>query len=72
MSGQLVAENSTCPIVNKHRRLNSMPSVGFEPTIELPQTYSLDRTTTGINGNCMRHYFITRYTNMYILKLSGF
>ena len=35
---------------NTHNRQTFMPPVGFEPTIsagELPQTYALDRATTG-------------------------
>ena len=38
---------------NIHNRQTSMPLVGFEPTIsagERPQTYALDRTSTG-TGN---------------------
>jgi len=44
---------------NTHNRQSSMPTVGFEPTIsagERPQTYALDRATT---GNGFPHNYIT-------------
>jgi len=41
---------------NTHNRQTSMPPVGFEPVIstgEWPQTYALDRATTGTGVTCM-------------------
>jgi hypothetical protein len=56
-SDQPVAEASTYTGQhNIRKRRTSMPSVGFEPAIpvtKLPQTYALDRATTGI-GACTR------------------
>ena len=49
---QFSAEAATYTTHNKHKRWTSMLSVGFKPTIpaiELPQTYALDRTATGIS-----------------------
>jgi hypothetical protein len=46
MSDQLIAENA-----HTHKRQNSMPQVGFEPTIsagERAQTYTLVCAATGI------------------------
>lgn len=48
MSHQPVAEATT---YTKHNRRTSISSEGFEPAIpavERPQTYALDRRTTGI------------------------
>jgi hypothetical protein len=48
---QLVAKSATNTTHKKHITRTSMPSAGFEPAIpaiEQPQTYSLDRTATGI------------------------
>jgi hypothetical protein len=49
-SGQHVADNNNN---NKQKRGKSMPSVGFKHGIsatEQPQTYALDRMTTGISS----------------------
>ena len=45
-----------------------MPPVGFEPTIsagEWPQTYALDRATTGTGIVCM-YIYIYIYIYMYV------
>jgi hypothetical protein len=50
-SDRPVAEAATYTTHNKHKRRTSMPSAEFEPVtpgIKRPQTYALDRTTTGI------------------------
>ena len=48
-SDQLVTESATYTTHNIPKRRTSMPSVGFETaitTVEQPQTYALDRTST--------------------------
>ena len=49
-----------------------MPRVGFEPTIparERPQTYALDRTTTGI-GQLL--FIISTNMGLYYVQFAGF
>ena len=49
-SDQPVIEDVIYTTHNKHNRQTSMPSAGFEPAtpeIDRPQTYALDRATTG-------------------------
>jgi hypothetical protein len=52
MSDELVPEVTTYTEHNKHKRLTSMPSAGFEPTIaeiKEPQTYAVYRVITRIS-----------------------
>jgi hypothetical protein len=62
MSDQPVAEAlPTQDNTYKHKRKASMPLAGFEPAIpatKRPQTYALDRATTGI-GNYERIHSFT-------------
>jgi len=56
MSDPPVAETTTFTTRNKRKGRTSMPSLGFElaiPAIEQPQTYVLDRTSTGIGGTIL-------------------
>jgi hypothetical protein len=58
---------------NTHKGQTSMPSAGFKPTIPVsdrPQTYGLDRTTTGI-GMC-RYQIKTFCTVWYLKFLNGY
>ena len=51
MNDQLVTEAATYTTHNKHKRLTSMYTAGFEPAvpaIERPQTYALDRTAIAV------------------------
>jgi len=52
-SGQSVAETATLTTHQKHKRITSMSSAGFEPAIPTKQlqTYALDRRDTRIGLN---------------------
>jgi len=60
-SGQMVAKAATYTRHNIHNRWTSMFPAGFDPvipTIKRPQTYTLDRTVTGIGRrqiNCLNY-----------------
>ena len=63
--GLLIHEVSRSHTTTHHRQI-SMPPVGFEPTIsasEPPQTYVLDRATTG-NGDKVCNTFKNNLTIM--------
>ena len=58
---QPVAEAATYTSHNKHKRRKSMSSEGFEsavPAIKRSQTYSLDRSSTGLQWLTVIHLFM--------------
>jgi hypothetical protein len=62
MSDQLVTEDATYIIHNKHNRRTSMLSAGFEPAIPVAkrlQTYAIDRTAARIDETqpCPKKFF---------------
>jgi hypothetical protein len=65
-SDQLVAEAATYTTHNTHKRRTSMPSAGFETavtTIKRLQTYTSDRTATGICRDNFTFTISDRRTN---------